>query len=193
MIALALLLGQDVHIVPGGRTKTEAPSFELKGNRPGDPLSLVRSRVEEMKRDGWRSGPYMACSGEGSQLVTNDTFECLAERGSRTAPSGLYFMHFEFVANRLAAIIYSFPHDDFLLVRQALVEKYGAPAKSERRTWQNRFGARFDGEVVRWSKADAYLRLSEYSDRVDDSMITMADVKLLRQFEAKAPRGKPEI
>jgi len=85
---------------------------------------------------------------------------------------------YKFVDNKLYEVTVFFHHGDFDQVMNAVKAKYGEPAKKDTRTYENAFGAKFDGGVMIWSNAVSEITVFERAGTVDDSLLIVSDKEL---------------
>ena len=76
--------------------------------------------------------------------------------------------------------------------RFALVEKFGDPPEIKKQTVQNRMGATFVGERLRWVSGEMELVLEEYGTEIDKFLVTVEDAKGLAEYSRKAHQ-QPDI
>lgn len=73
-------------------------------------------------------------------------------------------MMVSFYGQRLESVNYSFPADRFETLKGALQEKFGKFSEASTETYQNTFGASYEGSVIRWSNGVSTISLSEISN-----------------------------
>ena len=95
------------------------------------------------------------------------------------------------VDNVVSEVSLKLSNSDWLVSKNALIEKFGAPHSSESSTIQNRAGASFDQEVLSWDDGDLMLTATKRSSSVDDmsvrlgSRTAMIDANKKMQEDAK--------
>jgi len=100
----------------------------------------------------------------------------------------------KFVDGRLYQITVTIEQDDFPKLAAALKEKFGEPTLKRTETHQNRFGAKFEGDLVSWENAVSELFIQERAGSIDRSILIMKDKQLTKVEEAKIKAAnKPKI
>ena len=69
-----------------------------------------------------------------------------------------------------------------------LVTRYGKPAKSDLKTYQNRFGAKYEGRVHTWIGPNVFMSFSEVGGKVDTAEFLMATQTYI---ESRKPKVDP--
>ena len=69
--------------------------------------------------------------------------------------------------DKVEAIYFDFKKKNYEALRAAFIEKYGPPTSRTSRTWQNKLGASFVGEMIIWHLRDGVITMNELSDRLD--------------------------
>lgn len=95
-----------------------------------------------------------------------------------------YSAHIWVFDDSAEGIILRFNSSEFDDMRDALKAKFGAPTSSANKTFQNRMGATFQGQVLRWKLQGFDVVASEYSDSIKHSQI-LAETPRLGPLLAK--------
>ena len=99
---------------------------------------------------------------------------------------------FKFVDGLLYEINASFGSFKFEGVKAAFILKFGKPQSSEVASYQNRFGAKYEGEVLFWKNGVTSLILAELSGELDTSRVTFTHDALSRRAkDRRNPKIKP--
>lgn len=78
---------------------------------------------------------------------------------------------------KVQRIIVNFDSDSYYQVSAALLQKFGEPSKREVSTVQNRAGAKFAQEQMRWESGENHVLLERYSNKISKSLLYMSTEK----------------
>lgn len=67
-------------------------------------------------------------------------------------------------------------HENYRDVKAVLIERYGRPASTSRKTMQNAYGAKFSSEVLRWKGRRVSLTLVERAGQTDKLAFIFSDI-----------------
>ncbi len=91
-------------------------------------------------------------------------------------PTELYV--YRFVDGKLYNITIFFHHKNFDKIADAVRAKYGQLRTKETRSYENSFGAKFEGEVFLWNNAVSELALFERAGSTDKSLLILTHKEL---------------
>ncbi|MFZ0319928.1 MAG: hypothetical protein WAL56_12455 [Candidatus Sulfotelmatobacter sp.] len=85
--------------------------------------------------------------------------------------------------DKLISIFSFFSSDQYLLIKHAVISKYGPPLEAKPHDYRNKAGASFQGEIAVWERPDSKIELDEVQvgtvDRgeiqISDPMVDKAD------------------
>lgn len=96
-----------------------------------------------------------------------------------------------FLEDKLGRVRIDLDSVDFGRLRAAMVEKFGQPTSDARSTVQNRVGASFDNESVRWRIGDGEILLEQRFGSIDNSVVLItADWYARRESEKAKDQAK---
>ena len=101
------------------------------------------------------------------------------------------YISFAFSADdKLCLTQLTIPATQYLIIKQALIAKYGAPLNVESKNVSNAMGATFDNEIVSWGKDDAIFKLEQRAVTMDKGLVSLTSKqctqKILNADAAKA-------
>jgi hypothetical protein len=162
--------------------------FEIKGVRIGmteqEAAKVTRSlgqrKCEKLKDDSYQ---------DARCYVFLESFA-----GKRAA------MTYGLLQGRVVSVMVFVNHDHFSVVKDALIAKYGPPTAQETRVYENAFGAKLEGQVLRWSENPddpnaSVVRLDERGPNLNRSTIFMsspATNDLQHRFKTEKSRQRAD-
>jgi hypothetical protein len=171
--------------------------FDIKGDRLGMSLEMFKARHHRTVEGDKRTAPFCSDERPGDDNVslfykaelrkagivharTTFPFEEIRDSANRPTIAGVPAEAFiyKFVDGSLYDMTVFFEHKDFEQVLEALKGKYGETTVKETRTYQNGFGAKFDGDVLVWRNAVSEISLFERAGKVDDSLLIVVHKEL---------------
>jgi hypothetical protein len=90
----------------------------------------------------------------------------VSERQSVAAGIPLEMLLFKFNGGKLSGILFVYESSGFANVSSGFAEKYGAGTEVSAVEYQNIFGAKWSGNVLRWKQGTQQIVLTEGSDQV---------------------------
>lgn len=104
-------------------------------------------------------------------------------------------LSFIFVDDKVAYIIWRFPHSQFRDVATALTKKYTNRAQPlyTQSTVQNRMGAAYSNHTLTWKRALSSAQLEEYNGDLDTSAVRLEDRSLVKEFDKRVPSRLPAL
>ncbi len=98
---------------------------------------------------------------------------------------------------KILSVYIPFAQTDFGRVHEALVLKYGQPAKSRKDVKTTRMGAEFTSLVAEWRQQSIYMKLEERSGKVDQSTLYLTSEASTRasaeQRSEQAQKNKDDL
>jgi hypothetical protein len=79
---------------------------------------------------------------------------------------------------------------DFSTLKSGLSSRFGGPSSTETRTYTNRMGATFTGEILQWESGTDMIELRQYSDTIEFSTTLVADTIGLSVLEDVAAQER---
>ena len=152
--------------------------FEVKGIKLGS--SLAQSKEKGL-----------TCLSLPSDKTPSDEYVCLVPNATY---AGLSVSEMAmFYKDRLASIYFKFGQDKFETLKDALQQKFGKPASTEVKTYQNAYGAKFTGEYIVWSNGVSTITLEEMGGSRDQSVLLFSHTEIAgEQLKAKKAKAKPD-
>lgn len=90
-----------------------------------------------------------------------------------------------FVNQRFAVLHITFPQTQFETIRDAFAAKFGPPHESIQEPIQNRMGANFLNDIVRWKTTTGTLEISRYASLLQYGKVDIADPGLMKIVEER--------
>jgi len=171
--------------------------YELKGDRLGMTLQMFKAKYYREMGQGENPAPF--CSDRTPHIdictllykaeyakagivhaSTTFPYEASGLRPNKPTIAGVpaELFVYQFVDGKLYEITIFFDQADFDQVMEALKAKYGEPTRKNRQTYENAFGAKFDGDVVVWANAVSEIMIYERAGRTDQSLLIFTHKKL---------------
>ena len=188
----------------------EQRPFELKGDRLGMTLEAFKAKYDRQVAGDSRHAPfcsdaapdtdnpslfYKAGFAKASVVTASTTFPFEARATKPVVPTlaGVEVDAFvySFVGGKLYDMTVSFGHDHYGQVMEAMQAKYGKPLSTEVRTYQNAFGAKFDGDVALWSNRVSEIMVFERAGSVDQCLLVVRHKELSAKAEAQIRAANP--
>jgi hypothetical protein len=98
-------------------------------------------------------------------------------------------IYLAFLDEQFARAAISFEASKFFYLRAAFVEKYGPPTKQSENLIQNRLGAKFQNEELRWVGDRVQIILNKYARQITEGEAVFRtkewDMYLQQQYEKK--------
>lgn len=175
--------------------------YEIKGDRLGMPLSYFKVKHRRSVMGDTKLAPF--CSDANPDFenpfllykpemakagivcgTTHFPFEENQNPPSFPTIGGVKadFFVYQFVDNRLYEILITIDHKNYGKVISGVKEKYGEPSTSRTETYQNGFGAKFDGEILTWANSVSDITVLERAAKLDTSLLQFRH----RKFEELA-------
>ena len=103
------------------------------------------------------------------------------------------FTLIEFETGGMDTVMLAFTVEKYEEMKRTFLERYGAPTQRETKPVQNRMGAQFVNEILRWSGKVVLIRLEKYGTNITESfaMVTTHAAQLLRQKRDKEKGALP--
>ncbi len=162
-------------ITSAGASQPVPPPIDLKPLPEGvAPYDIKGVKLGALLTDWQRQNPT-DCTRKlipalvGAQRL-NEALNCLNtwhEQQMTYAGVPVESMLVSFYGQRLESVNFSFPADKFETLRDALQEKFGKFSEASTETYQNAFGATYEGSVIRWNNGVSTISLSEISNDRD--------------------------
>lgn len=150
-----------------GTALAQIPVLEFKGLAPGGDASVVTTHA------AWDCKPQRL---SGSDTVCMRRHETIAGADTNLVMVGAK-------DGKILTVVVSFSQGDFSRVHEALVAKYGQPAKSQKDVKRNRLGAEFLSQVSEWRQQGVYMKAEERTSKVDSSMVLISSDVATRESE----------
>ena len=152
--------------------KTEP--YEVKGVKLGSSL------------DEWKQRPAAA---ECREVVNKgDDYSCLELGATFAGASGKEIV--SFYKQRLSSFYFVISAADYSGVRAALEQKFGKPASVESKTYQNGYGAKFQGEYVTWTNGISTIALEEMGSDKMHSTLMFGQLDILAEASKAKAKAK---
>jgi len=192
----------------------EHRAFDIKGDRLGMTLSMFKAKYHRIVPKDSRTAPFCSDANpdKDNPLLgyTSDLQKAGIVHARTTFPFEEYGANpnlptiagvpvklflYRFIDGKLYEMAILFDQNHFAEVSDALKVKYGEPSLVKARTYQNPFGATFDGRIVSWGNAVSAMVASERAGQLDTStlIITHKELKALaedRKQEIRKARAK---
>lgn len=146
--------------------------------------------------------------GDATPLLTHAAWTCQAKQlsGSDTvcfrkhetiAGADVQLVMVGIKEGKILSVYIPFAQTDFGRVHEALVLKYGQPAKSRKDVKTTRMGAEFTSLVAEWRQQSIYMKLEERSGKVDQSTLYLTSEASTRasaeQRSEQAQKNKGDL
>ena len=191
----------------------QVSEFSFRGISPGmseqGARNIVAAKFPAYAYGNPQCGKYtgLECK-DPAQGVRDCTVSSFCGGDEETADTQA--LNLVFVDNKLSTINFVFPHDpttpldyrgvsvsgfdNYADIRNAVLEKYGKPAKSTKADVQTKGGAHYTCDVLQWENASASMRLEEICVDLDRSCLVITDNKLAQESQKRVQAAhKPEI
>jgi len=145
--------------------------FEMKGYKIGDTIP----DQETLKS---LCSPYFA-----RKIIKTGSGVCLSV-GTFAGIENIGLVY-QFKDYRIYNVMSDFPLSDYTTIKNALREKYGAPAKEFESVATNGFGAKFQQIRTVWGFSDGVLMISRISGKIDRSAFMFLNSEQLDALEQK--------
>lgn len=190
------------------QTQSDVPEgqrpFEIKGDRLGMTFEMFKAKHFRSVEGDPRSAPF--CSNERPDDDNELLFykaeyaKCGIIKASTTYPFEAYRKNpviptvagvvtssfiYSFVEGELYEMTVFFSRDGHKQVMTAMQAKYGEPSSTENRTYQNAFGATFDGTVTVWANVVSEISIYEIAGKSDQSLMIVKHTILSKKAKDK--------
>lgn len=125
----------------------------------------------------------------GSSIVCLKNF-CRADTKIKNAPITAYYF-FQMHPHRgdiLTSISFEFDPSDYEKLKEAIIEKYGEPARTKKDILQTMMGVIVEDEKTFWTLPDGLLSISKYGKTIKKGFATMGShesIEVMKKKEAK--------
>lgn len=139
------------------------PGWVDRSNEPphGDTVGSVKARV---------AFEFAVASDADAQILAKGLKYPLAE--------STYESKEALKRTKLYKIVAELRSSGYALVKEALIAKFGDPARIEKKTFSNKLGASFEGELATWSLPNGIISFSELSEDINISLLIYYDPAL---------------
>lgn len=152
---------------------------------------LFGSREWQIREKYPRSHCYPVEGGSHDDVV------CTIDMKIADAPIEVSFRLIgEPTERQMMSVLLVFRPNDYGLLRDAFIDRYGQPHARKTETVTTRAGAKLDNEVLTWSGVKTWTTISRYGSRIDEGfafVTTQEYQRILKQREAerkeKAKKG----
>jgi hypothetical protein len=192
---------QKYHHIPEGDKRSgppcsdEYPLQNIEASKVGDHIfqgHMTAAQMQETSKQAEELGRAYTAAGLVDCKIYFD-FEQIQGKQTTIANVPTSLQLFRFFQGSLYTIFASFDQREFEHVNAAFVEKYGPPSSDTTQSYQNAFGATFQGKTVRWTNGISTLELVERSTDLKSSSVIFLHQQLSKQAEAARPKGKPDL
>ena len=177
MKRLTVLCGVGVIVAGLGKAKGATP-FEFQSNVLGvTTFQEATAKLNRPDANTWHSDPRCTSPRNGAR-------SCLSMSSLAT--------FYNFVDDKLASISFAFNHDLYLTgYVEGLTEKFGEPVRTKM-TYQNGYGAKFDGDVWTWKNDIGQIVLEEFGDSRQAGTLYYSDLQLDAEYKSRT-KSKPPL
>ena len=142
------------------------------GQKPWSPYpGLVRGKFYESRTAMYRGDPSMQTLSEASLSVSGVMCE-----------SDFEFIQDDSATYRLAEIDFKLKSREYSLVKAGLLGRYGKPSIEERDKVQNRMGAQYEDETLKWIFSNGEIELQRFFPDLDSSLLQYKYGPLIKQL-----------
>jgi hypothetical protein len=182
--------------------------YDVKGDRLGMPLVYYKVKHRREIKGESRTAPFCSDQNPGFEnpfllyepdmgkagivcATLHYPFEMIQDEKVFPTIAGVKADTFvyKFIDERLYEIVISIDHDDYDTVIDAAEKKYGEPITAKTETYQNGFGAKFDGDVLTWANSASTITVLERAGKLDRSMFLFSTRKG-RELEKSRMKSK---
>ena len=204
-LAFAFIIESAIPVL--AQTVSPAVPYDLKGDQLGMSITDFKTKYYHMPDGDPKPAPF--CSDDyplgkvGGDLAKNVHgvvackifFPFEEQHGTKTTIANVpvRYQVFYFVDGKLFKIEIIFDAKDFGVVRTAFEDKYHAPSTSETKTYQNGFGATFEGKDIIWQNDASIIIMKQFGVDVTQSTVVFLHTALTKEVESRIPKPKPDL
>lgn len=146
------------------------PNFEFRGVQAGRLVDLQGLGFKAKQCEFGRTKDEIACTNG------ND--------GIADVPAISTYVVFK---GKIETIDFSFRQSHYQHILKSLLQRYGAPCRTDKTTWQNKLGAKFDNVEAVWCFSTGEMRLQAIGLDLESSLLHYLDLPTAQMAASAAP------
>jgi len=148
--------------------------FSFRGAHIGDPKSKMKNQIA--------ARPFVGKQKNGLEYFIDTS---VRKEGFRLGDIPIEELEWWYLDDKLVGFSVTAESYVFGQFRDYLIERYGQPSRIITGTTQNRMGATFDQDILKWDTSDGPMSLTNPSGNIDKLRLTMTQTGLYEELDRR--------